>query len=46
VDVFPALGVNIVNLADCHDDTDPSDPGPKRFAEHKVSATVAAQKYT
>jgi len=36
VDVFAALGVNIVNLADFHDDSDPSDPGPKRFAEQKV----------
>lgn len=36
VDVFLALGVNIVNLADFHDDSDPSDPGPKRFAEQKV----------
>ena len=36
VDVFAALGINIVNLADFHDDSDPSDPGPKRFMEQKV----------
>ena len=36
VDVFHALGVNIVNLGDFHDDSDPRDPGPKRFMEQKV----------
>jgi len=36
VDVFHALGINIVNLGDFHDDSDPRDPGPKRFMEQKV----------
>lgn len=36
VDVFRALGINIVNLGDFHDDSDPRDPGPKRFMEQKV----------
>ena len=36
VDVFHALGVNIVNLGDFHDDSDPRDPGPIRFKEQKV----------
>lgn len=36
VDVFAGLGINLVNLADFHDDSDPSDPGPKRFMEQKV----------
>lgn len=36
VDVFRALGVNIVNLADFHSDSHPKDPGPVRFAEQKV----------
>ena len=36
VDVFRALGVNIVNLADFHSDSHPKDPGPIRFQEQKV----------
>lgn len=36
VPVFRALGVNILYLGDFHDDSDPHDPGPKRFAEEKV----------
>jgi hypothetical protein len=36
VAVFRALGVNILYLADFHDDSHPSDPGPLRFAEQKV----------
>lgn len=33
--VFRALGVNILYLGDFHDDSDPRDPGPKRFLEQK-----------
>lgn len=33
--VFRALGVNILYLGDFHDDSDPRDPGPKRFPEQK-----------
>jgi hypothetical protein len=36
VDVFRALGINIVNLADFHSDSHPKDPGPIRFEEQKV----------
>jgi hypothetical protein len=36
VPVFRGLGINIVYLGDFHDDSDPTDPGPKRFAEQKV----------
>ncbi|HEV2173236.1 MAG TPA: hypothetical protein VGR71_06705, partial [Nitrospira sp.] len=36
VSVFRGLGVNILYLGDFHDDSDPRDPGPKRFAEEKV----------
>jgi hypothetical protein len=36
VSVFRGLGINIVYLGDFHDDSDLSDPGPKRFAEEKV----------
>jgi hypothetical protein len=36
VPVFRGLGINIVYLGDFHDDSDPRDPGPKRFAEEKV----------
>ncbi len=36
VDVFRGLGINIVNLGDFHDDSDPRIPGPKRFMEQKV----------
>jgi hypothetical protein len=36
VAVFRALGVNILYLADFHDDSHPSDPGPLRLAEQKV----------
>jgi hypothetical protein len=36
VAVFRGLGVNILYLADFHDDSHPSDPGPLRFAEQKV----------
>ncbi len=34
--VFRALGVNVLYLADFHDDSHPSDPGPVRFKEQKV----------
>ena len=34
--VFRGLGVNILYLGDFHDDSDPGDPGPKRFMEEKV----------
>jgi hypothetical protein len=34
--VFRSLGVNILYLGDFHDDSDPRDPGPKRFMEEKV----------
>jgi hypothetical protein len=34
--VFRALGINIVYLGDFHDDSDPRDPGPKRFKEERV----------
>jgi hypothetical protein len=43
VDVFHALGINIVNLGDFHDDSDPRDPGPKRFMEQKVYFDGAAR---
>ncbi|MGH9404366.1 MAG: hypothetical protein ACRD3D_00855 [Terriglobia bacterium] len=36
VPAFRALGVNIIYLGDFHDDSDPRDPGPKRFAEQRV----------
>jgi len=36
VSVFRALGINIVYLGDFHDDSDPRDPGPKRFKEERV----------
>jgi hypothetical protein len=36
VPVFRGLGINIVYLGDFHDDSDPNDPGPKRFAEEKI----------
>jgi hypothetical protein len=36
VPVFRGLGINIVYLGDFHDDSDPNDPGPKRFAEQKI----------
>jgi hypothetical protein len=36
VPVFREIGVNILYLGDFHDDSDPRDPGPKRFAEEKV----------
>ena len=35
-DVFRALGINIVNMADFHSDSHPKDPGPIRFKEQKV----------
>lgn len=35
IPVFRALGVNILYLGDFHDDSDPRDPGPKRFYEQK-----------
>lgn len=34
--VFRGLGINIVYLADFHDDSDITDPGPKRLAEEKL----------
>ena len=36
VAVFRSLGINIVYLGDFHDDSDPQDPGPKRFMEQKA----------
>jgi hypothetical protein len=36
VPAFRALGVNIIYLGDFHDDSDPNDPGPKRFAEQRI----------
>jgi len=36
VPVFRGLGINIVYLADFHDDSDFNDPGPKRFYEQKL----------
>lgn len=36
VPVFRGLGINIVYLGDFHDDSDISDPGPKRFMEQKL----------
>jgi hypothetical protein len=36
VPVFRGLGINIVYLADFHDDSDFTDPGPKRFPEQKL----------
>jgi hypothetical protein len=36
VPAFRALGVNIIYLGDFHDDSDPRDPGPKRFAEQRI----------
>jgi hypothetical protein len=36
VPAFHALGVNVIYLGDFHDDSDPRDPGPKRFMEQKV----------
>ena len=36
VPVFRSLGINIVYLADFHDDSDFTDPGPKRFYEQKL----------
>ncbi|HZY72077.1 MAG TPA: hypothetical protein VFE22_03105 [Edaphobacter sp.] len=36
VPVFRSLGINILYLGDFHDDSDPRDPGPKRFMEQKV----------
>lgn len=35
IPVFRSLGVNILYLGDFHDDSDPRDPGPKRFLEQK-----------
>jgi hypothetical protein len=36
VPAFHALGVNVIYLGDFHDDSDPRDPGPKRFMEQKI----------
>jgi hypothetical protein len=36
VAVFRGLGINIVYLGDFHDDSDYTDPGPKRFWEQKL----------
>ena len=33
---YRALGINVIYLGDFHDDSDPRDPGPKRFAEEKI----------
>lgn len=34
--VFRGLGINVVYLGDFHDDSDITDPGPKRFMEQKL----------
>lgn len=36
VPAYRSIGINIIYLGDFHDDSDPRDPGPKRFAEQKV----------
>ncbi|HET9179084.1 MAG TPA: hypothetical protein VFQ24_12070 [Terriglobia bacterium] len=36
LEVFRALGINIVILADFHGDAHPDDPGPARFKDQKV----------
>ena len=36
VPVMRGLGINILYLGDFHDDSDPNDPGPKRFPEQKI----------
>jgi hypothetical protein len=36
VPVMRGLGINIIYLGDFHDDSDPNDPGSKRFAEEKI----------
>ncbi len=36
VSVFRGMCVNILYLGDFHDDSDPRDPGPKRFMEEKI----------
>jgi hypothetical protein len=36
VPVFRGLGINIVYLGDFHDDSDITDPGPKRLPEEKL----------
>ncbi len=36
VPVMRGLGINIIYLADFHDDSDPNDPGPKRLPEQKI----------
>ncbi len=36
IPVFRGLGINIVYLGDFHDDSDITDPGPKRFMEQKL----------
>jgi hypothetical protein len=43
IPVFRALGVNILYLGDFHDDSDPRDPGPKRFMEQKVYFDASAR---
>ena len=36
VPVMRGLGINIIYLADFHDDSDPNDPGLKRLPEQKI----------
>jgi hypothetical protein len=43
VPVFRGLGINIVYLADFHDDSDIADPGPKHFPEQKLYFEGAAK---
>jgi len=43
IPVFRALGINILYLGDFHDDSDPRDPGSKRFMEQKVYFEGAAK---
>jgi hypothetical protein len=46
VPVFRGLGINIVYLGDFHDDSDISDPGPKRFMEQKLYLKARASSAT
>jgi hypothetical protein len=43
VPVFRGLGINIVYLGDFHDDSDITDPSPKRLAEQKLYFEGAAK---
>ena len=41
--VFRGLGINIVYLGDFHDDSDGTDPGPKRLPEQKAYFDASAK---